>query len=553
MTRTQPARLTTAEATIESLLLHGIDTLYALPGVHNDHLFDAIHRSDGKMRVLHTRHEQTAGYMALGAALATGKPQVFSVVPGPGFLNAAAALLSAYSAGQPVIALIGQIPSDAIDRGWGHLHELHDQLGILRHMTKFAARIDSAASAPRLVAEAVQQAMSGHSRAVALECAIDVWGRPGEAPPPFVLPILQPPLDPQSIAQAADILRAARSPIIVVGGGALEAGPEVQALAERFQAPVVSFRRGRGVIPSTHSLAAAFTVGHRLWRSADAVIAIGTRLHAQQSVWGTDPALKIIRIDIDAEEINRFRRPDCAIHADAATAVQALNAALATEPPRPPREDVAEAQSWFAARLSRQNPQMAFLRAIRAALPDDGLLIEDVTQCAFVARLGFDTPAPRRYIAPGYQDNLGWGYGIALGAQAALPGRAVVSISGDGGFMYQAGELATAMRHNLPVVAIVFDDGAFGNVRRIQAEQFGNRLIASDLHNPDFHDFARSFGMAAYKVRTPETLETALRDALATRAPALIHVPVGEMPSPWDMLMLSRVRGFEDAWRLALP
>ena len=545
-------RKTTAEATIDSLLHHGIDTLYALPGVHNDHLFDAVQRSDGRMRLLHTRHEQTAAYMALGAALATGRPQAFSVVPGPGFLNAAAALLSAHGAGAPVLALIGQIPSDAIDRGWGHLHELHDQLGILRHMTKFAARIDNAASAPGLVAEALRQAVSGRPRPVALECAIDIWGQPGEAPDPFTLPRQQPPLDPEAIAQAAALLRAARRPIIVAGGGALDAGPELLALAERLQAPVVTYRRGRGAIPTTHPLAASLPVGHRLWKEADLVLAVGTRLHAQQSVWGTDPDLKIIRLDIDAEEITRFRRPDVALLADAALALRALAAALAGDPHRPARADLAAAQAELADRLTRQTPQMDFLRAIRAALPADGLLIEDVTQVSFVARLAFDTPAPRRYIAPGYQDNLGWGYGIALGAQAALPGRAVVCIAGDGGFMYQSGELATAMRHNLPVVVVVFDDGAFGNVRRIQAEHYGNRLIASDLHNPDFTAFAQSFGMAAHKVRTPEALQSALATALASGAPALIHVPVGEMPSPWDMLMLPRVRGSEH-WRKNLP
>lgn len=196
---------------------------------------------------------------------------------------------------------------------------------------------------------------------------------------------------------------------------------------------------------------------------------------------------------------------------------------------------------------------MGFLRAIRAALPADGIVVEDVTQVGFMGRLAFDVDAPRRYISPGYQDNLGWGYGTALGVQAANPGRAVVAISGDGGFMYQAQELATAMHHSLPLVAIVFDDGGFGNVRRIQAEHFGNRLIAADLTNPDFVRFAESFGMAAFRARTADELERALGDALALRAPALIHVPVGEMPSPWDMLALPRVRGFADGWRLNLP
>ena len=196
---------------------------------------------------------------------------------------------------------------------------------------------------------------------------------------------------------------------------------------------------------------------------------------------------------------------------------------------------------------------MSFLRAIRAALPEDGIYVEEVTQVGFASRLAFPVHAPRTYLSPGYQDTLGWGYGTALGAQAAAPGRKVVLATGDGGFMYQAAELATAMRHRLPVVAVVFDDGAFGNVRRIQQERYGNRLIACDLANPDFVKFAESFGMAAFRADTPPLLEQALRQAFALNAPALVHVKVGEMPSPWDMILLPRVRGFADAWRPALP
>lgn len=547
-------RMTTAEATVDALLRHGMDTLYALPGIHNDHLFDAVCRTGGRMRLLHPRHEQTAAYMALGAALATGRPQAYAVVPGPGLLNTSAALLTAWGTGAPVLAIAGQVPSDAIDRGWGHLHELPDQLGLLGHMTKFAARIGAAADAPRLVAEAVRAALSGRRRPVALECAIDVWGRSGAAEHVDPLPPIRRPVDDEAIAQAAKLLGAAERPIIIAGGGALDAGPELLALAEMLEAPVVTYRRGRGAIPTTHRLAVSLPVGQRLWKDADAVLGVGTRMHFAQAVWGTDPALRIVRIDADPEEPFRFRRPDCAVLADAADGMRVLLAALpAHNRARHRREDVAEAQAWFAGRLAGLEPQMGFLRAIRAALPPDGVVVEDVTQVGFVGRLAFPVDGPRRYISPGYQDNLGWGYGTALGVQAALPHRAVVALCGDGGFMYQAQELATAMRHRLPVVAVVFDDGGFGNVRRIQAEQFGNRRIACDLANPDFVAFARSFGMAAHRATDPAGLEQALREALAARAPALIHVPVGEMPSPWDLLAPQRQRGPHDAWRPALP
>ena len=537
-------RLTTAETVIESLLAHGIDTLFALPGVHNDHLFDAAHKASDRIRVIHPRHEQTAAYMALGAALVTGKPQAFAVVPGPGILNASAALLLAYAMGAPVIALVGQIPSFAIDQGHGHLHEIHDQIGLLRHIVKLGERIRSPQEASSLVARAISVATSGRPGPVALECAIDVWGQAAEV-------LLGPPVrhsppcaDPADIAAAADILASAKRPLIMVGGGALDAGPELQAVAERLNAPVASFRRGRGAIPTAHPLAVSFTEGHALWKTADVVLAVGTRLYWQQANWGVDDDLKIIRLDIDPDEIGRLRAPTCGLLGDAAVTLRALAADLASRSVEwSPNPDLPAVKAAFADRLTRQEPPMGFLRAIRAALPDDGIYVEDVTQIGFASRLAFPVHAPRTFLSPGYQDTLGWGYGTALGAVAAAKGRKVVLATGDGGFMFQATELATAMHHRLPLVVVVFDDGAFGNVRRIQAQAYGNRLIASDLTNPDFVRFAESFGMAAFKATTPEALEDALRKAFALNAPALVHVPVGEMPSPWDMILLPRIRG----------
>ncbi len=550
-------RMTTGEAVVESLIRHGIDTLYALPGVHNDALFDAAQRAQDRFRVLHPRHEQTSAYMALGAALVTGRPQVCAAVPGPGLLNMSAALLTAYGMGAPVLALAGQIPSFAIDQGHGYLHELPDQLGLLRHMTKYAARIRAPQEAPGLVAEALRAATSGRMRPVALECAIDTWGAAGAVSFPTPVPAGAAPLDAEAIARACAILERAERPLIVVGGGALDAGPELLALAERLEAPVASFRRGRGAIPTTHRLAVSYPEAHRLWQHADAVLAVGTRLLRQQSAWGVDAGMQIVRIDADPEEPGRLRAPACSLIGDAAPLLRALADALPARA-RPGRagelaRELDGVRAWFAERLSRLEPQMGFLRAIRAALPEDGIYVEDVTQVGFASRLAFPVTRPRTYLSPGYQDTLGWGYGTALGAQAALPGRKVVAVCGDGGFMYQAAELATAMRHHLPVVAVVFDDGAFGNVRRIQQERFGNRLIASDLANPDFVRFAESFGMRAWRAATPEALETALRAAFAAEAPGLIHVPVGEMPSPWDMILLPRVRGTADGARPELP
>jgi len=547
------ARMRTADAVVETLLRHGIDTLYALPGVHNDHLFDALHGAQERIRVIHTRHEQTAAYMALGAALATGRPQAFAVVPGPGLLNASAALLTALGLNAPVLALVGQIPSFAIDQGHGHLHEIPDQLGLLRHLTKFAARIRAPHEAPGLVDAAIHAALGGRPGPVALECAIDTWAAVAEVAFDPIVPPAPPPVDAQAVARAAALLGRAERPVIVVGSGAQDAAAELRAVAEALQAPVISFRRGRGILPTAHPLAVSFTEGHRHWQTADAVLAVGTRLYWPQSAWGVDASLPVVRLDIDPAEPARFRHPAIALVGDAAPVLRALHAALPPHNhPRDRAAEIAAARAWFDERIARLEPQLGFLRAIRAALPADGIFVEDVTQIGFAGRLAFPVAAPRLYLSGGYQDNLGWGFGVALGAQAALPDRCVLLAAGDGGFLYQAQEFATAMRHGLPVVAVVFDDGAFGNVRRIQKEHYGNRLIASDLTNPDFVKFAESFGAGAYRATTPEALEDALRTAFAARKPALVHVPVGEMPSPWDLILLPRVRG-EPSPRPNLP
>jgi acetolactate synthase-1/2/3 large subunit len=539
-------RMTTAEATVECLIRNGIDTIYGLPGLHNDDLFDAFHRTRGRLRVLHTRHEQTAGYMALGAALATGKPQAFAVVPGPGVLNAGAALLTAYGMNAPVIALVGQIPQKDIDRGYGHLHELPDQLGLLRHITKAAARVRAPHEAPAIVCDLIRQSISGRRRPVAVECAIDVWGRAGpvDLPTEPVTPV-HTPVDEDAVEAAAKILGKARRVLIVVGGGAQAASAEVKHVAEMLEAPVVGYRRGRGVLASSHRLSVPLPIGHRLWKEADAVLAVGTRLFQQQSQWGIDADLKIVRIDIDPEEPARFNNPAAAVIGDAAEVLRVLVNRLSKHNVKrvSRQEELAQHRAWLAERVKRLEPQVSYLRAMRAALPEDGIYIDEVTQVGFASRIAFPVERPRTFLSPGYQDNLGWGYGAALGVKSALPERAVLAITGDGGFLYQIGELATAAQHRLSVVVVVFDDGAYGNVKRIQQERFGNRLIACELQNPDFTKLAESFGLAAFRAETAADLERVLKKAFALDAPALVHVPCGEMPSPWDMILMPRVRG----------
>ena len=538
--------MSTGEATVEALLAHGIATIYALPGVHNDHLFDAFARAGDRLRVVHARHEQGAAYMALGAALATGKPQTYSVVPGPGLLNSGAALLTAYGMNAPVLALIGQIPAGAIGLDQGHLHEIRDQAGIVARLVDHSGIINGPAEAPAKIAKAIRAMATGRPGPAALECAIDVWGRRGPvapiAPPARPRP---PTFDHDALRKAAKLLGKAKRVLIVVGGGAQDASREVTLLSQMLQAPVLSYRRGRGVLDDRDPFSVNLPIGRDLWGEADAVLAIGTRLLNPMTQWGMDRDIKIVRVDADKAELARMHKPAVALIGDAAPVLMHLIDQLGRTNERRAarRDEMLERQSRMRARLAKLAPQLAFLDAIRTELPEDGIYVDEVTQIGFAARLALPVYKPRTFLSPGFQDNLGWGYATALGAQHARPDVPVLSINGDGGFMYTANELATAMRHRIPLTAIVFTDGAFGNVRRIQEEQFGNRLIACDLANPDFVKYAESFGATGRRARNPDELRTALKASFAAREPTLIEVPVQSMPSPWEFIHMLPVRG----------
>ncbi len=540
------ARMNAAKALIDSVLLQGVDTVFGLPGGQIYDLYDALHSAGDRVRVVTSRHEQGAAYMAYGYARSTGKVGVFVVVPGPGLLNTTAALCTAYGASTPVLAIAGQIPSEGIGRGIGYLHELPDQLGMIRGVTKWAQRIERPEDAPALVREAFRQLLSGRPRPVELEMAMDVTGIEADVAldrgPVAVAP---PEPDPDALAAAAKLLGRARQPLIYVGSGASDAAPEVLAIAEALQAPVVAFRQGRGVVSDEHYLSQCFPAGHRLWADADAVLAVGTRFKYPLLHWGAG-GIDVVRIDIDETEVARVREPAVGIVADAAQALAQLIPLVEkhNRARRSRERELEELKAGFDREFRRKlAPQMGYLSAIRRALPRDGLFVDEVTQTGFVSWYGFPVYAPRQFISSGYQGTLGFGYATALGVKVGNPDRKVVQISGDGGIMYNLAELATAVQHRLQVVTVVFRDDRFGNVYRAQRERPGEHVIATALHNPDFVAVAEGFGAAGERVTGADELERAIERGFERDGPTLIEVPVGELPSPWEYVLLPRVRG----------
>jgi acetolactate synthase I/II/III large subunit len=282
-----------------------------------------------------------------------------------------------------------------------------------------------------------------------------------------------------------------------------------------------------------------------LAEQADVVLAVGTRLQPQQMNWGMDDALKIVRIDVDGEELDRQRKPEIGIIGDAAATLRVLASCLVRDNIKRPGRAEAVAETKAAAMQKVREtigPQITYLEAIRAALPEDGILVDELTQMGYAARLAYPTYKPRTFLSPGYQGTLGWGYATSLGAKIARPDTPVVSISGDGGFLFTAMEMATAAQHGIGVVAVVFSDGAYGNVRRIQQQAFNNRTIASDLRNPDFVKLGESFGLDAMRVKSPGDLKAAIVRGIAKGSPTLIDCPVGQLPDPWPLVALPRNR-----------
>ena len=549
MVRGATEKLTGGEALVRSLIAEGIQTVFGLPGIQLDPMFNALHDAGNAISVINARHEQGTAYMAYGYAQSTGKIGAYAVVPGPGLLNTTAALSTAFSNNSRVLALTGQIPSGSIGRGHGMLHEIPHQLEVMKGLTKYAARIEHPSQAPSIASEAFRQLRSGRPRPVGLEMAMDVmWQKAmvelrgktlGDAPPAP---------DPDAIEKAAKLIGNAKQPMIFVGGGAYDACEEVKALAEMLQAPVVAYQNGRGILDERHYLSHTATAGAILWRTCDVAIAIGSRLQGERMTWGMDDNIKIVHIDIDPTEINRVMKPEIGIVADAAEATGLLVNALSKHNiKRPSREEEMLGVKAQANEImeTKAGPQMGWIRAMRDVLPEDGLFVDEFTQVGYVSRVGFPIYKPRHNVTPGYQGTLGYGYATALGVKVAHPNKSVLSINGDGGFMFTMSEIATAVHHGINLVAIVFADGAYGNVLRMQRDLHGNRVIGSQFTNPDFVKLAESFGALGLRAETPDTLKGALEIGFAANRPTIIEVPVGVFPEPFDVIRPPPTRGLK--------
>lgn len=536
--------MTGGQALVASLMRQGIDTIFGLPGVQLDGAFDALYdaQEGGDIRVVHPRHEQTTAYMADGYARTTGRIGTCLVVPGPGLLNATAALSTAYACNSPVLCVTGQIQSDLIGVGRGMLHEIPNQLEMVRSVAKHAERATRPDEIPGLVDRAVRELWSGRVRPVEIEIPPDTLFATSEVE--LLAPVperVRPSGDPDKLDQAARLLGNAERPLIFSGGGILgsEAWGELQALAEMIQAPVAMSSNGRGALSDRHYLAQNSVGAMALIDDADVILCVGTRMIEPATFpWGLKPGRTVIQLDIDPDEVGRNYDVTVGIVADAkAGLLELIERTGAHNRSRMSREDeLIGIKQSARGKLDSIQPQASFAHAIRNEVPEDGIFVGEMTQIGYWSNLGFPVYQPRTYLTPGYQGTLGWGFPTSLGAKVGNPEKVVVSVNGDGGFGFALNELATMAKHQIGVVAIVFNDSAYGNVRRIQQVSFDGRTIASDLDNPDYVKLAEAFGITGRRADSPEALQTALRASIDADEPTLIEVPVEQMPDPWKSL-----------------
>ncbi len=532
------------EALARSLVGEGVEVVFGIPGIQIYGIVAAL-RDEPGIRMVTTRHEQATTYMADGYARASGKPGVALVVPGVGLYNAAAGLTNAYSRSTPVLLIAGQVPRGAIGKNLGVVHDIADQPGTVRSVTRWQRQASRPREVPDAVFEAFRQMRTGRPRPVLIEMPPEAGVEREEvrlrspARTSKVVP------RPEDLREAAQVIAKARMPLIYAGGGVARSDGEqaLVSLAEATNIPVVTSSGGKGVIPDSHPLSYGSCFSPRgerqemnqlyeVMQSADVVVGIGTRFSLGNPA---GEASTLVNINIDDAELTRHQANTIPLHGDAGATIEALLPHLieagAGERPSP-IEAVSAARSLIAYYDIRlKEPQYAVMEAMRRGIPEDAFVVWDVTQFGYYARTHWQVSHPKTYIDSGYSFNLGYAFPTALGVKVAKPDRPVVCMTGDGGFMFNSSELSTALQYGINVVTVVFRNDSYGNVARDLDDAFGG-TYGTDLHNPDFVRFAESFGAVGMRASGPMELERLIPLALEQEAPVIIDVPFGEMPIP---------------------
>ena len=532
------------EAVAKSLVREGVEVVFGIPGIQVYGIVAAL-RDEPGIRMISTRHEQATTYMADGYARASGEPGVALVVPGVGLYNAASGLTNAYSRSTPLLLIAGQIPRGAIGKNIGAVHEIADQGGAVRSVTKWQRQASRPSEVPGAVFEAFRQMRTGRPRPVLIEMPPEAGVEREEVGLRNPARISRVVPNSEDLRQAAQVISRSSLPLIYAGGGVARSDAEeaLVKLAEATNIPVITSSGGKGTIPDSHPLSYGSCFSprgerqemnqlHEVMQSADVVIGIGARFSLGNPA---GEASTLVNINIDDAELTRHQANTIPLHGDARATIEALLPYLieaGAGKRASPVEAVSAARkliAYYDIRL--KEPQFAVLEAMQRGIPEDAFIVWDVTQFGYYARTHYQVNHPKTYIDSGYSFNLGYAFPTALGAKVAKPDRPVICIAGDGGFMFNSSELSTALQYGINVVTVVFRNDSYGNVARDLDDAFGG-AYGTDLHNPDFVKFAESFGAVGMNAKDPMELETLIPLALERQSPVIIDVPFGEMPIP---------------------
>ena len=532
------------EALAKSLVSEGVEVVFGIPGIQVYGIVAAL-RDEPGIRMITTRHEQAATHMADGYARASGQPGVALVVPGVGLYNASSGLATAYSRSTPVLLVAGQVPRPAIGKNIGAVHEVAEQAGTVRSVTKWQRQASRPREVPDAVFEAFRQMRTGRPRPVLIEMPPEagVEREEVELRNPARATRIVP--SPEDLREAARVISRSSMPLIYAGGGVARSDAEdaLVKLAEATNTAVITSSGGKGTIPDSHPLSYGSCFSPRgerqemnqlyeVMQSADVVIGIGARFSLGNPA---GEASTLVNINIDHAELTRHQANTIPLHGDARATIEVLLPYLieagAEERPSP-AEAVSAARkliAYYDIRL--KEPQYAVLEAMQRGIPQDAFIVWDVTQFGYYARTHYQVNHPKTYIDSGYSFNLGYAYPTALGVKVARPDRPVICMAGDGGFMFNSPELSTALKYGINVVTVIFRNDSYGNVARDLDDAFGG-AYGTDLHNPDFVRYAESFGAVGMRADDPMELERLIPLALERQSPVLIEVPFGEMSIP---------------------
>ena len=540
------ARMTGGQAVVESLIAQGVDTVFGIISIHNLYIFDALKDAaeQGRLRVIGGRHEHALGCMADGFARASGRPGVLLTSTGPGAADSVGAMGEAYHSSVPVLQITTEIEHEWIHKGKGLTHDPKDQLTMFASVADWRSLADSVEAIPDHIADALEHQRTHHPRPAVVEVPTDLLAEQADVEVVPTREVQRPQADPASVAQAAHLLQTAKRPLLWGGSGVMTADAtlELRELAERLQAPVVAGDGGKGAFPEDHPLALGTALGNHLWEhnpvhdyiaSRDTVLVVGSSLPFRSTLM-TELRLPagLVQIDVDPAMIGRNYPAALGLVGDAKVVLRQVLDAMDGSPTAREEGFHAELQALQAqinASVQEAFPnEQRLWEGIRSVLDRDAVVVMDSTILAYCAPRCYPVYEPRTLFGPHGWVSIGYGFAASLGAKAALPDRQVVCVTGDGGFQYNLQELATAVQYGLAPVVLLFNDNAWGALKRNQRRRFQERYFEVDLQNPDFCKLAEVYGVEATRVETLEQLLKEMERALKSDRIQIIEVSTPE-------------------------